>query len=136
MGVHVYVCYSQIFTILAIHHLCTLMFQFSDHPPLWYTSAFHEDRKSLFVYQQPLVFFHLLGHLKAVRDICFNNDGTQFLSASYDRYVKLWDTETGKCIGRFSNQKTPYCIKFNPDEDKQHLFVVGCSDKKIYTVSE
>ena len=35
------------------------------------------------------------GHGKAVRDVSFNNAGTQFLSASYDRYVKLWDTETG-----------------------------------------
>ena len=35
------------------------------------------------------------GHSKAVRDISFNNPGTQFLSAAYDRYVKLWDTETG-----------------------------------------
>ncbi len=41
---------------------------------------------------------------------------------------------SGKCISRFTNGKTPYCIKFNPDEDKQHLFVVGCADKKIYTV--
>ena len=41
----------------------------------------------------------------------------------------------GDCLGRFTTQKTPYCVKFNPDDDKQHLFVVGCSDKKIYTVS-
>ena len=37
-----------------------------------------------------------LGHSKAVRDISFNNSGAQFLSAAYDRYVKLWDTETGR----------------------------------------
>ncbi len=36
------------------------------------------------------------GHSKAVRDICFNNTGTQFLSAAYDRYLKLWDSETGE----------------------------------------
>ena len=38
------------------------------------------------------------GHNKAVRDISFNNTGTQFLSAGYDRYVKLWDTETGMAV--------------------------------------
>ncbi|MGH0144381.1 UNVERIFIED_CONTAM: hypothetical protein FKN15_051872 [Acipenser sinensis] len=39
-------------------------------------------------------YFFFTGHSKAVRDICFNNTGTQFLSAAYDRYLKLWDTET------------------------------------------
>uniref|UniRef100_A0A667ZK44 Cell division cycle 40 homolog (S. cerevisiae) n=1 Tax=Myripristis murdjan TaxID=586833 RepID=A0A667ZK44_9TELE len=70
-------------------------------------------------------------HSKAVRDICFNNSGNQFLSAAYDRYLKLWDSETGQCISRFTNRKVPYCVKFNPDDDKQNLFVAGMSDKKI-----
>lgn len=71
------------------------------------------------------------GHRQAVRDINFNNSGEQFLSAAYDRYIKLWDTETGACTGRFTSRKVPYCAKFHPDEDKQHLFVAGTSDKKI-----
>ncbi|KAJ6660239.1 hypothetical protein lerEdw1_017939 [Lerista edwardsae] len=78
-----------------------------------------------------IFFFNPTGHSKAVRDICFNNAGSQFLSAAYDRYLKLWDTETGQCISRFTNRKVPYCVKFNPDEDKQNLFVAGMSDKKI-----
>lgn len=36
-----------------------------------------------------------LGHKMSVKDIAFNNDGTEFLSASFDRFIKLWDTETG-----------------------------------------
>ncbi|XP_053603859.1 pre-mRNA-processing factor 17 [Plodia interpunctella] len=71
------------------------------------------------------------GHRQAVRDVNFNNSGAQFLSAAYDRYIKLWDTETGECISRFTSRKVPYCAKFHPDEDKQHLFVAGTSDKKI-----
>ncbi|CAG9559637.1 unnamed protein product [Danaus chrysippus] len=71
------------------------------------------------------------GHRQAVRDVNFNNTGTHFLSAAYDRYIKLWDTETGECVSRFTSRKVPYCVKFNPDEDKQHLIVAGTSDKKI-----
>ena len=35
------------------------------------------------------------GHKQAVKDIGFNNSGEKFLSCAYDRYCKLWDTETG-----------------------------------------
>ncbi|KAI0217244.1 hypothetical protein L0F63_002941 [Massospora cicadina] len=55
-----------------------------------------------------------LGHTKAVRDVNFNSKGTRFISASYDRYVKIWDTETGKCIRTFTTGKIPYCAKFIP----------------------
>lgn len=72
-----------------------------------------------------------MGHKQAVRDACFDNQGRQFLSAGYDRFIKLWDTETGDCISRFTSRKIPYCVKFNPDDEKQNLFVAGTSDKKI-----
>ncbi|KAI0786117.1 pre-mRNA splicing factor [Abortiporus biennis] len=73
--------------------------------------------------------FH--GHMKHVKDLTFSNDGRRFLSCSYDRQIKLWDTETGQCIKRFSNGKIPYVVRFHPDEDKQHIFLAGMSDKKI-----
>lgn len=72
-----------------------------------------------------------LGHKQAVKDVDFSIDGAKFLTASFDRTIKLWDTETGKCIKGFSNKKMPYCVRFHPDADKQNLFVAGCSDKKI-----
>lgn len=72
-----------------------------------------------------------MGHSKAVRDIAFDNDGRRFLSAGYDRCVKLWDTETGQCIRSFSTGKIPYCVTFNPAADKQNIFLAGYSDKKI-----
>lgn len=48
--------------------------------------------------------------------------------------MKLWDTETGQCIKRFSNGKIPYVIRFHPDQDKQNIFLAGMSDKKIIQV--
>ena len=35
---------------------------------------------------------------RVVRDACFNNWGDKFVSDAYDRYIKLWDTETGKLM--------------------------------------
>jgi pre-mRNA-processing factor 17 len=41
----------------------------------------------------------------------------------------------GQCIQAFSNGKIPHVVKFNPDEDKQHIFLAGMQDKKIIQVS-
>lgn len=41
------------------------------------------------------------------------------------------DMILGQCIRSFSTGKVPYCVTFNPDEDKQNIFLAGCSDKKI-----
>ena len=66
-----------------------------------------------------------------MRDICFTNDGRRFLSAGFDKLINLWDTETGKVIRSFTNRRTPFCVKFHPAEDKQNIFLAGCSNKKI-----
>jgi len=82
----------------------------------------YNDRKCLRTY---------MGHTNAVRDVCFTNDGRHFLSCGYDRYIKKWDTETGQCIGGYTNKKIPYCVKFHPNPAQQHTFIAGCSDKRI-----
>jgi len=94
------------------------------------------------------------GHTRGVRDIQFNYDGGQFLSASFDRYncvqsqasckpltapfacrtIKLWDTETGQCIQRFSNRKMVYCVKYHPKESYQNNFLAGCADNRVHQV--
>ena len=66
-----------------------------------------------------------------MRDICFSNDGRRFVTCSYDRFCKLWDTETGECISAFTNKKIPFCVKVNPDPSQQHVFLAGCSNKHI-----
>eukprot|EP00096_Caligus_rogercresseyi_P011694 TRINITY_DN4696_c0_g1_i3.p1 TRINITY_DN4696_c0_g1~~TRINITY_DN4696_c0_g1_i3.p1 ORF type:complete len:579 (+),score=158.78 TRINITY_DN4696_c0_g1_i3:1685-3421(+) len=71
------------------------------------------------------------GHRQAIKDACFNSGGDRFLSTSYDRYIKLWDAETGECVSRFSNKKVAYCVKFHPDREREHLFVAGMADKRI-----
>jgi len=49
-------------------------------------------------------------------------------------YTRLGDRRAGKCISVFTNNRIPYCVKFNPDPDKQNFFLAGCSDKKIIQV--
>lgn len=71
------------------------------------------------------------GHKQGVKDVCFNRDGDKFVSASYDKCIKLWDTETGQCTQRFTNNKMAYCVKFNPDPECTHLFLAGMANKKI-----
>lgn len=83
----------------------------------------YHDRRCIMTYH---------GHRQAVRDICFNRHGERFISSGYDRAIKLWDTETGQCIRKFSNRKFAYCIRFNvADEAHSHYFLSGMSDKKI-----
>ena len=37
----------------------------------------------------------------------------------------------GDVVGRFTNNKMAFCVKFNPNDDKQHLIVAGTSSNKI-----
>ena len=71
-------------------------------------------------------------HSAAVRDIQFGADGSAFVSAAYDRNVRLWDTETGAVTATFRNGKIPYCAVIHPDADKQNIVLTGMGDNKIY----
>ena len=66
-----------------------------------------------------------------MNDLDYDPTGKRFLSASYDRSMKLWDTETGQCTARFSTGKIPHVIRFNPASDTPNEFLAGMSDKKI-----
>ncbi|KAH8423073.1 hypothetical protein N8T08_004252 [Aspergillus melleus] len=83
------------------------------------------------VYHQRELLRTFSGHSKAITDTDFHPTGKTFLTASYDRQIKLWDTEYGKCLGRFSTGKTPHVVRFNPNPDLSHEFLAGMSDKKI-----
>ena len=71
------------------------------------------------------------GDAKSVGDIDFSPSGTSFLSASFSRNIRLWDTESGKSISTFSTGKIPHCVRFNPFPEHSHSFVAGMSDNKI-----
>ena len=60
---------------------------------------------------------------------CCSNDGSKFLSCSYDRHVKLWDTETGACLGDYTNKKMAYCLKFYPVDN--NIFLVGSGNNAV-----
>jgi len=72
-----------------------------------------------------------LGHSKGVRDVCFSADGRRFLTVSYDKNVKVWDTETGQVVTTLSSESVPYVGKFHPDPARQNVVMVGQQDKKI-----
>ena len=71
------------------------------------------------------------GHAEAVRDISFSHDGRQFLSVSYDKYVRLWDTETGQCVSRHTTGKIPFCGRLHPLPAHAHEALVGQNDRLI-----
>lgn len=71
------------------------------------------------------------GHAEGIRDICWNNDGSRFMSCSFDKYIKYWDTETGQVISRHTSKQVPLCVKIHPDADKQHEVLVGQKNKLI-----
>lgn len=70
-----------------------------------------------------------LGHAGGVRDAKFGASGLNFLSASYDRHVKLWDTETGACLSDFAHDKVPNCVTWDPNDP--NIFLVGSANRKL-----
>jgi len=72
-----------------------------------------------------------LGHSAAVRDVRFNNSGSQFASCSFDRFIRIWDTESGAVVATLTNRRVPYCVHFYPKDND--FIVTGNSDNKIVT---
>jgi pre-mRNA-processing factor 17 len=70
------------------------------------------------------------GHTEGVRSVDFNNSGEKFLSSSFDRYMRMWDVETGGVVATFGNRKMGYQAKFVPSND--NLFLMAASDNKVY----
>ena len=56
-------------------------------------------------------------HSDPVTCVDFNKDGSMMLSSSFDGLVRLWDTETGKCLRTIIDNNNPpvSLAKFSPN---------------------
>ncbi|SCU85792.1 LAME_0D02828g1_1 [Lachancea meyersii CBS 8951] len=69
------------------------------------------------------------GHSRGIRDANFNDDGTDFVSVSFDQQMKIWDTETGTIKHRYSFSSTPNCAEYRPNNSNE--LIVGLSNSEI-----
>ncbi|GEM10756.1 pre-mRNA splicing factor [Rhodotorula toruloides] len=81
------------------------------------------------VYREGKCLRTFMGHSKAVHDVTFDNTGAQFMSAAFDRQMKLWDTETGASVSP-SLSLTPG-LRNARRQVNQSTFLAGMSNKKI-----
>lgn len=73
------------------------------------------------VYNRRNVKRTYMGHAAGVRWVAFSPDGKTFLSASFDRNIKLWDTESGKCIGNYTKGTIPFQCVWAPTDPNSFL---------------
>lgn len=74
-----------------------------------------------------------LQHKREVLSLCFSPNGLTFASASFDRTVKLWSTETGECLCTYYHVHFVYKVRLYSD------LIISCSkDKtiKMYRISK
>ena len=70
------------------------------------------------------------GHSLGVRQARFSADGSMFASVSFDKSVKVWNTETGQCLHSLLPGGVPQCVAWHPTE--KNFFIVGSGDRRMY----
>lgn len=71
------------------------------------------------------------GHTEAVRDVNFTPNGRTFASTGFDRFVRVWDAESGSCLHTLTpKRKMSFCVDFYPRDD--NILLAGASDNRIY----
>ncbi len=67
-------------------------------------------------------------HNELIQDISFAEDNKTLVSASLDKYVKLWDTDTGKNIMSFDTGVELWSVDLVSDAS---IIIVGCADGTV-----
>lgn len=57
----------------------------------------------------------ITGHSMPVKDIKFNLEDDVFFTASVDRYISLWSSETNERIGTYFHEAAVNCMAITPD---------------------
>jgi len=77
---------------------------------------------------------HLTGHADSV--YCLEFDSKRIISGSRDQTIKVWDIQTGRCLGTFrGHYGSVLCLKFEKDWDikgdgSKGFMVSGSSDRR------
>jgi F-box and WD-40 domain protein 1/11 len=77
---------------------------------------------------------YLRGHADSV--YCLEFDSKRIISGSRDQTIKMWDIQTGRCLGTFrGHYGSVLCLKFEKDWDikgdgKKGFMVSGSSDRR------
>lgn len=69
------------------------------------------------------------GHQRPVKHVQFSHDGSSFISCSYDKTVKLWDTESGKVTFKHNVSTNPNMCCFVPGNPNE--FMIALDGKKV-----
>jgi len=69
------------------------------------------------------------GHNEPIKDVSFNNDGSRFLSSSYDNTMLVWDVETGDAIVSLSNNAVANCGRFYPVDN--NIILAAYSNNRV-----
>ena len=56
---------------------------------------------------KPLIVSAADGHLSLIKGIAFTPDGRQLVSASQDKTIRVWDTETGQALRTIRGEIAP-----------------------------
>ena len=69
------------------------------------------------------------GHTEAVKSVRYSGDGASFITASFDRTIKVWDVETGACTASFSNGSIPNQALFSQREPR--VVLSACKNRRV-----